>query len=95
MYSIQPFVQYPTSVQCPAPVYYLAVILYSSPPPTTLQESQLTCLLEEEREGEVVLSGRELQALHPSLYRQALARQGVRLAREGSHEAPSTVLTEE
>lgn len=62
---------------------------------SNLQESQLACLLEEEREGEVVLSGRELQALHPSLYRQALGRKGVRLAREGSHEAPSTVLTEE
>ena len=57
-----------------------------------LQETQVEALLGEEREGQVVLSGREMLARFPGFYREMVGCQSITLAMDAEHEAPTTQL---
>ena len=59
-----------------------------------LESWHIVALADEEREGVVVLSEKELVAKLPDLYRVAKTSKGIALSTEASHEAPVTDLLE-
>ena len=59
-----------------------------------LEPWHIVALADEEREGVVVLSEKELVARMPDLYRVAKMSKGIALSTDASHEAPVTDLEE-